>query len=191
MILLKRPTRPFIENFIAQQSQEPFNYPYVGRSQTEFPTGYTADHNCAQLGSGKMAFTAACKALEKWQMFDLGWVQLCWPDAPLKEGATVAVLVNVFGIWWLNATRIVYLIDDPSPNCRFGFAYGTLTDHAESGEERFMIEWREDDTVWYDLLAYSRPHHPLAKIGRPLVRHFQKRFAADSLSAMQKSATFL
>ncbi len=186
MILFRKPTRPFIDSFIAQQSQEPFNYPYVGRSRTNPPGGYTIDHNRVQLGKGEAVFTAACQALRQWQMFKIGWVVLCWPDAPVQVGTTVAVLVNIFGIYWLNATRIVYLLDETAPTRRFGFAYGTLTDHAESGEERFSVEWRDDDTVWYDLFAFSRPHHPLAKVGRPLARHFQKRFAVDSLAAMNK-----
>jgi uncharacterized protein (UPF0548 family) len=118
-------------------------------------------------------------------MFQIGWVTLCWPNTPIQEDKTVAILVNLFGIWWLNACRIVYTIDQTEPIHRFGFAYGTLTDHAESGEERFSVEWREDDTVWYDILAFSRPNHPLVKIGRPLARRTQKRFAAGSLLAMQ------
>ena len=41
---------------------------------------------------------------------------------------------------------------------RFGFAYGTLPDHAGSGEEGFLVEWgREEGSVWYDILALSRP----------------------------------
>lgn len=188
MIVLKKPTRPFIEEYIGRQSQEPFTYSFVGRTQTETdpPPGYVVDHNRIELGTGEAVFQSACRALSQWQMFNIGWVELCWPDAPIKEGMTVGVLISLFGMWWLNATRIVYLIEETTPIRRYGFAYGTLTDHAESGEERFSVEWREDDTVWYDLLAFSRPRHPLAKIGRPLVRQFQKRFAADSLLAMQK-----
>lgn len=186
MILFRKPGRPFIDDFIARQSREPFNYPHVGRTREEPPPGYVVDHNRVQLGEGEAVFTAACRALECWQMFNLGWVQLCWPDAPIQEGTTVAILVNLYGIWWLNASRIVYPIDETAPIRRYGFAYGTLTDHAESGEERFSVEWREDDTVWYDLLAFSRPHHILARIGRPLARRTQKRFAAESLAAMQE-----
>ena len=70
-----------------------------------------------------------------------------------------------FGFWSLNACRIVYTIDEEGPVVRFGFAYGTLPDHAEQGEERFSVEWHhEDGTVWYDILAFSRPNHPLASL---------------------------
>ena len=97
----------------------------------------------------------------------------------------VAIVARIAGFWWLNSTRIVYVIDESGPLRRFGFAYGTLPGHAESGEERFLIEWnRDDDTVWYDLLAFSRPNHLLVRLGYPFVRRLQKRFARDSGKAM-------
>jgi len=65
---------------------------------------------------------------------------------------------------------------------------GTLADHVESGEERFSVEWRrQDGSVWYDLLAFSRPRHPLAKLGTPMGRALQRRFARDSLQAMARA----
>jgi uncharacterized protein (UPF0548 family) len=68
---------------------------------------------------------------------------------------------------------------------RYGFAYGTLEEHMERGEERFSVEWnRVDDSVWYDLYAFSKPRHRLAQIGYPLSRILQKRFARQSKLAM-------
>jgi uncharacterized protein (UPF0548 family) len=117
-------------------------------------------------------------------MFDIPWLRLCWPDAPIQPGTTVAILVSHFGFWSLNAARIVYVIDEPA---RFGFAYGTLRDHAESGEERFSIEMLSDGSVWYDLYALSRPRAFAAKLGYPIARSLQRRFARDSLIAMQRA----
>jgi len=55
-----------------------------------------------------------------------------------------------------------------------------------SGEERFQVEWsRNDDTVWYDILAFSRPNHFLTRLGYPMVRRIKKQFARDSVVAMQ------
>ena len=71
---------------------------------------------------------------------------------------------------------------------RFGFAYGTLPDHAGSGEERFLVEWdRKDDSVWYGILAFSRPRHLLARIGYPWVRRVQKRFGRESAAVMRRA----
>jgi len=93
-----------------------------------------------------------------------------------------------FGFYSLNACRIVYVVDEEGPIERFGFAYGTLGEHAESGEERFTVEWnRDDDMVWYDILAFSRPRQMLARLGYPLSRSLQKKFAKGSKLAMLQS----
>jgi uncharacterized protein (UPF0548 family) len=82
----------------------------------------------------------------------------------------------------------VYVVDEEGPMERFGFAYGTLAEHAESGEERFTVQWnRHDDSVWYDILAFSRPRQMLARLGYPLSRSLQRKFAKDSKLAMLQS----
>jgi uncharacterized protein (UPF0548 family) len=116
-------------------------------------------------------------------MFKLGWVEVFPGSTPIHLGLTVAVVVRHFGFWSMNACRIVYVIEEDR---RFGFAYGTLQDHAEQGEERFSIEWLEsDDSVWYSILAFSKPRKWQAQIARPLSRMLQKEFARDSLAAMR------
>src|SRR5262249_48997467 len=61
-------------------------------------------------------------------------------------------------------------------------------DHAERGEVGFLVVWdREEGGVWYDILAFSRPRHLLARRGYPLVRRIQERFRRDSARAMQQA----
>ena len=92
-----------------------------------------------------------------------------------------------YGFWSLNASRVVYVVDDRGAQSRYGFAYGTLTEHAETGEERFTVELRpEDQTVWYDIYAFSRPNG-LARAGYPLSGRLQRRFARDSKEAMRRA----
>jgi uncharacterized protein (UPF0548 family) len=122
-------------------------------------------------------------------MFDMPWIQLCWPDAAIEESATVAVLLSHFGFWSLNASRIVYVIDENGSDKKFGFAYGTLVQHAERGEERFSVEFHsKDQSVWYDVCAFSKPNL-LARLAYPFARSLQKRFAADSKLAMQRAVS--
>src|SRR5678816_4077636 len=116
---------------------------------------------------------------------DSGWVTIVPRGVEVKTGSVVAVKARAFGTWSLNACRVVYVIDESR---RFGFAYGTLPDHVECGEERFLIEWLLDDSVWYDILAFSRPQHPLVKLSSPLARRLQKRFARESLARMASVA---
>lgn len=80
------------------------------------------------------------------------------------------------------------MIDEAGPITKFGFAYGTLPDHAGSGEERFLIEWdRADNSVWYDILAFSRPQHFFIRLGYPMVRRTQKRFGRESAAVMLRA----
>tara|TARA_B100001123_G_scaffold28118_1_gene29971 strand:- start:1180 stop:1584 length:405 start_codon:yes stop_codon:yes gene_type:complete len=120
-------------------------------------------------------------------MFDVGWASVVPEPDPPGEGQTVAILFEILGCWWLNACRVVYLIDEDGPPRRFGFAYGTLPDHVERGEERFLVEQDSDGVTWYDLSAFSRPRHLLAKIGYPVARMMQRRFARGSLAAMKRA----
>ncbi len=165
-----------------------FTYSSVGATAKVPPVGYVVDHTRIKLGSGEETFEAAKSALRRWEQFHLGWVEASPTETPIEKGEVVAVIGRVFGLWWLNACRIVYVVDEVGPITRLGFAYGTLPGHAESGEERFLIEWdRADDCIWYDILAFSRPNYFVTKLGYPLVRRLQKRFARDSAAAMVKA----
>ncbi|QJW98226.1 hypothetical protein FTUN_5810 [Frigoriglobus tundricola] len=186
MPFLSKPSRDVVRDFIAAQARLDYTYPALGATASEPPPGYVVDRTRVELGAGEDTFRAARAALARWDHFGLGWVEAAPADTPIEVGAVVAVAARVMGVWWLNACRIVYVVDDDGPVRRSGFAYGTLPGHAESGEERFLIEWdRASDGVWYDVLAFSRPRHPLARLGYPLTRRTQRRFARDSARAMQ------
>jgi uncharacterized protein (UPF0548 family) len=124
-------------------------------------------------------------------MYETGWTSLCWPDVPIAEGAVVGVLGRHLGIKSLNACRIAYVFEDEEPSLkRYGFAIGTLPGHVERGEERFTVEWhRADDAVFYEVFAFARPAHPLARAAPPLARLIQRRFAVDSLRSMRTAVT--
>ena len=146
------------------------------------------DHTRIKLGEGEEVFTRAKAALGRWEQFRLGWVEAWPPETPIQTGEVVAVVARRFGLWWLNACRIVYVVDEAGPVSRFGFAYGTLPDHAGTGEERFLVEWdRASGEVWYDILAFSRPHRLLTRLGYPYMRRLQKRFGRESAAAMLRA----
>jgi uncharacterized protein (UPF0548 family) len=195
MFLHRKPSEEVVRQFISSQQDLPFSYPQVGATKSQARDvhgGYTVDHNRIKLGQGQETYERATSALQSWQQFELGWVTVVPPGRPLEVGTAVAVLAKVFGFWSLNAARIVYVIDErQAQRTRFGFAYGTLPDHVERGEERFTVEWCADDSVWYDIYAFSRPKHPLARIGFPITRMLQKRFVRDSQAAMKVASTKL
>ena len=189
MLSWQKPSAESIRPFLAAQAELPFTYSAVGTTAETPPAGYVVDHTRIKLGEGEAVFHSARAALQRWEQFRLGWVEAWSPDTPIKAGEVVAVMGKAIGLWWLNSCRIVYVVDESGPINKFGFAYGTLPGHVESGEERFLIEWnRADDCVWYNILAFSRPHHILTRLGYPLVRRAQKRFGRDSAAAMLRAA---
>jgi uncharacterized protein (UPF0548 family) len=191
VFLLNEPKREAIEHFLEIQQDTQFSYSDVGATRDTFDSvrkDYNIDHNRILIGTGTNDFQAAVAAIKTWKMFDMPWVNLCWPDTPIEVGKNVAILVKHFGFWSLNAARIVYVIEETGNVEKFGFAYGTLQEHSERGEERFAVEFHHaSNEVWYDLLAFSTPNHILARLGYPLSRMLQRRFAADSKQAMLRA----
>ncbi|NOT54993.1 MAG: DUF1990 domain-containing protein [Deltaproteobacteria bacterium] len=190
MLTLRHPTAENLRQFLLHQAVHLFSYPFVGATRGTPPAGYDVDHNRIQLGTGRDTFEHAKAALRRWEMFNLGWVRVQWPETPITEHSTVAVIAHVWGLWVTNACRIVYVQEETGPVDTYGFAYGTLPAHVERGEERFLVQWdHRDDSVWYDLLAISQPRHLLARVGYPYMRHLQRCFARDSLRAMRRAVS--
>jgi uncharacterized protein (UPF0548 family) len=186
MFLMRQPSEEDAVRFVASQRDLPFTYAEVGATNATPPAGYNIDHNRIQIGAGEAAYRRAVDALKNWRHFDLGWVTIMPRGVAVEVGATVAVKARAFGTWSLSAARIVYTIEEER---RFGFAYGTLPDHVEKGEERFLVEWLPDNTVWYDIIAFSRPRHPLVRLSSPLARRLQHQFARASLNRMKSLTT--
>ena len=190
MFLLNRPNNTSIQKFLNVCTGLDLSYSEIGATRSTAPDGYNIDHNRMRLGTGTEDFERAKNAVRRWKMFDMPWVELHPPNASIEVGQTVAILVWHFGFYSLNASRIVYLIDEQAEIERFGFAYGTLTEHSEIGEERFSVEFdRNNGEVWYDLFAFSRPGHIAAKLGYPISRYLQKAFADDSKRTMLRAVS--
>ncbi len=102
------------------------------------------------------------------------------PDgvAYLRAGDT-AVLGLPLGI--KAPARVVYVVDEPN---RKGFAYGTLKGHPEDGEESFIIERRDDGSVWIEIRNFSRPATWYWRLAYPVLRAFQEYFTRRYLAAL-------
>ncbi|MCB9681158.1 MAG: DUF1990 domain-containing protein [Alphaproteobacteria bacterium] len=167
-----------------------FTYPDVGATRGTPPKGWSIDRASVVLGHGSSTWNAAIHALDTWRMFDLDWVEL--REAPHPEpGATVVYGARVFGVWAVNACRIVYVEDERQGSVwHHGFAYGTVGPHTLSGEERFRVSWNQDtDEVVFEIFQFSRPHHLLTKALGPLTRLIQHRFITQALRALQAAVT--
>ena len=190
MFYAARPTTRQIERFLSACADLPLSYEPIGLARTGAnPVGFELDEEASIVGNGEAAFAAAVRALAEWRHFELGWVELFPKRAPIVPGTVVAVLVRSLGTWSLNGCRVVYAIDAQRDR-ELGFAYGTLPNHAESGEEIFRVSLEpESGAVSYTIRAVSKPHAVLAKLGYPFVRRLQARFRRDSAAAVKRAVT--
>lgn len=188
MFSLLKPAESKIRHWLAKAQNLPLSYGPAGftESGSDFshtPHGFVRDHTRSEIGRGKAQFQAAKYGFLAWAQFDLGWVRVVNAGTAIDPGQVVAVEAHTLGIWSVNISRILYVIDEET---RFGFGYGTTPLHVERGEERFLLEFDPvSGAVHYDLLAISQPAHWLAKLGHPYARSQQRRFARESHRRMR------
>jgi len=180
----RRPSTRMVNACLADARRQALTYEPVGLSLAP-STGYRADDASAILGVGDEVFGRARVAFEQWRQFDLGWADVFPKGALIAEGTVVAVQARTLGMWSLNACRIVSTCDTAY---EFSFAYGTLPNHAESGEETFRLLLDPlSAEVRYEIRAVSRARALLTKIGGPVARLFQARFREHSIAAMRRA----
>ena len=186
MFFLQKPSAARAQAFLESQQRAAFSYGELGATRLETgPAGYHLDRHRVRLGEGQEVFERACKALERWGPFNLGWVSNLTSHATFEAGTTLMLCIRHFGFYSLIANRLVYVLEEPT---RFGFAYGTLEGHAEQGEERFLVFIDEQGAVFFELFSFSKPRHLLAVLGTPLVRVLQAAASRGYLNAMLRAA---
>ena len=188
MFLARRPTPSVIDRFLRESQDLPLSYGPIGIVRTN-TARQDLDEVTVTIGRGQADFERARAALLAWKQFDLGWVETFPRHAPVAVGTVVAVLIRHLGFWSVNGCRVLYIVGRSGDGARFGFAYGTLTNHAENGEELFevFVDPRTED-VMYRIRAISWPQATLALLGQPVVRALQERFRKHSVAAMKLAA---
>jgi uncharacterized protein (UPF0548 family) len=187
MFLARRPSLETIDRFLRESQDLPLSYGPPGIVNAD--SGRQAlDQATVAIGHGKGDFERARSGLMAWKQFDIGWVETFPRHAPVAAGTVVAVLIRHLGFWSLNGCRVLYSVGSPDEVARFGYAYGTLTNHAESGEELFEVFINpQTDEVIYRIRAMSWPQATLARVGQPIVRVLQERFRDHSVAAMKRA----
>ena len=187
MFLLRRPSPAAIERFLRASQDAALSYGPIGLV-TQVPSNRRVDEQVVAIGHGADDFRRARAALIAWKQFEIGWTDLYPRQASIEIGTEVAVVIRHLGFWSINGGRVLYYADGSNADNRFGYAYGTLTNHAESGEELFEVFVDpETGDVMYRIRAVSWPQAALALIGQPIVRMLQARFRRQSAAAMARA----
>jgi uncharacterized protein (UPF0548 family) len=187
MFSARRPSPDTIERFVRSSAALPLSYGPPG-IVCDQAAGYRFYEAVIRIGHGPSDFERAKAALVAWKQFEIGWVETYPRHKPVVAGTNVAVLIRHLGFWSLNGCRVLYVVGGEEDAGRFGFAYGTLPNHSESGEELFEV-YVDSATadVMYRIRATSWPQAVLAAVGHPIARRLQARFRIDSGEAMKRA----
>jgi uncharacterized protein (UPF0548 family) len=181
LIRFRRPSTALLREFVAGQAAKELSYSQVGATRSGLPPGYAEDRESADLGPFDPAtFDRAAAALTSWQV-QTGAGLTVFPGDPVRDGDTFALVIRLpVGGYVMAAGRVAFAFDEPH---RRGFGYGTLPGHPEQGEEAFAVV-RRGDRMYFEITAFSRPRHPLARLGKPVSRRLQRQTTRRYIAAM-------
>lgn len=193
MFVLGRPSDDRLARTLADVRGTPLTYAEVGLTAelgatgaagAPVPDGFRAVQAVRTVGAGDADFAAACDAIRTWQLHRRQGFTVAPSAPPIATGTEVVTAVPLAGpVHVLAACRIVWTVDEPG---RFGFAYGTLAVHPASGEEAFVVERTPEGDVRARVVAFSRPRHPLVRLGAPVARRQQARATEGYLDAIEQ-----
>jgi uncharacterized protein (UPF0548 family) len=182
VLTLLRPTHEKLARIAGAQRTFSFTYEGVGATLTgQIPTGYRYEEFATPLGHGDDVFGRACGALREWRPQRGAGLSVA-ADGPLAVGTTVALAAPLPVGFAVAVCRVVDVVDEPG---RFGFAYGTLPEHPEEGEELFDVRRGDGGEVVFRIAVFSRPHQVLARLVSPFARRLQARATQRYLDAMR------
>lgn len=150
-------------------------YPEVGATRLgPLPQGYHHLHHRTAVGRGRAHFEAAGTAVTQWRMHRATGARVNASAARAAAGVTVQVSAGLGRLRFTAPCEVVWTVYE---NDRTGFAYGTRERHPECGEESFLVELADDGTVWFTVMAFSRPASWYTRLAGPLVPPTQRWYA--------------
>jgi uncharacterized protein (UPF0548 family) len=184
MFSVRRLSPDAIARLVASQAGCELTYAEHGATLGLMPAGYHHDQWEADLGDFDDAtFDRLGMALCQWQVHRGAGLTI-YPADAVRPGLTFALSFRLAGAYVTAAGRVVYVTSEPGKR---GFAYGTLPQHPEQGEEAFHVI-RDGSRIVFRVTAFSRPRDPLARAGAPVTRLIQLRMNQAYLRAMRAAA---
>jgi uncharacterized protein (UPF0548 family) len=150
---------------------------YAGTVDGDCPPGFHRLHRQAWVGRGADDFARAAGIVLSWQVLRRAGLRVEANTERPELGATVLQRLGPVRA----PCRIIARYDEPG---RAGFSYATLPGHAERGVERFLVEQRDDGSVWCVIDSISRGASWYARLGGPVTRLVQARMVGRYLRAV-------
>ena len=154
MILFREPRGETVARFLASQAACEFTYCARARRRRRHRKALSSITRGSLSERERPHSRKPEQRFQRWDQFRLGWVEARSPAATIQPGDPVAVIARQGFVWWLNACRIIYVIDEQQPIRHMDMPTERCRAHVASGEERFLVEWNPaDQVVWYDILV--------------------------------------
>ncbi len=118
------------------------------------PAGYQHLERMRTVGHGVEDFRRAADAVMSWGVQRGAGLRVDATSGQPAKGGVVTVRLGVGPVAVKAPCVVVFTVDEER---RRGFAYGTLPGHPERGEELFLVEHRDDDSVRLTIRAFWRP----------------------------------
>ncbi|MGW2058434.1 DUF1990 family protein [Streptomyces sp. NPDC001840] len=138
------------------------------------PDGYHHLHHRTRIGRGRPVFDTAGAAVTTWALHRRSGVRVRAGSPWAEPGTAVEVSAGLGPLRLRAPCRVVWTAYEKD---RTGFGYGTVAGHPECGEESFVVELREDGSVWFTVMAFSRPARWYTRLAGPLVPVLQLGYA--------------
>lgn len=179
---LRRPRPEDLRTTLEAARARPLSYGPAGLTgHMDAPSGFRREQWSTTLGYGDDVFARARDTLQHWGV-QRGSNLVVLADGPVALGVVV-VMSAPLPIGFMDAAcRVVSVVDERD---RYGFAYGTVPPHPEQGEESFLVRRRPSGEVDFDIVAVSRPRHPLARMCPPITRRLQLAAVHRYVEAMR------
>lgn len=142
-------------------------------------------HVCVRVGKGRAAFDLAADAVMTWQVQRGAGLQVQASETPAVVGAVAVVRLGVGPVGINGPNRVVAVVEESR---RRGFAYGTLEGHPEKGEQAFLVEIDDEETVTFTVRSFTKTDSLLALLGGPLNVRVQDQIAERYLMALLEAA---
>lgn len=161
---------PTADDLVRLREARP-TYGHIGSTLgTEPVAGPHRHESNLKIGVGESALLAARDALCSWVPQRSLGASVTPPDVVPDLDETVVLGLGVGPLRLLVPNRIVAVVDEQD---RYGYAYGTLPGHPESGEELFLVELLDGGDVVFTIRVDAEPAHNLRWF-RPIILPLQR-----------------
>jgi uncharacterized protein (UPF0548 family) len=158
-------------------------YDAVGATASRHPTGYRSLHRTTILRRDD--YGAAVEDLMRWRVHLAAGLRVAASTPRAEQDTVVDMRLGLGALSLRVPCRVVYVVEEPR---RQGFAYGTLPDHPESGEELFLLQQLADGRIELSISAFSRAASLAARLGGPVNRVLQDAMTTRYLKALDSLA---